>query len=92
MMFDYTLHLSESQMVLLFWIYDGCPADKHPEQMQFIRNASKLLALNLIVHQRLEHDPYHTYRITEKGELLVWFLKLEIEDRQAIAGVRYSNP
>ncbi len=90
-MFDYTLHLSESQMVLLFWIFDGALPDKHPEQQSWIRNISKLQALNLVTYHRLEENPYHTFKMTEKGDLLVWFLKLEIEDRQAMAVVN-NNP
>ena len=83
-MFDYRLALSESQIQVLFWIDNKCPGmDEQAgreilNSMSFVRNVRKLIGLGFAYNQ---HPAAPSYMLTEKGELLLWLLKLELEER-----------
>lgn len=81
-MINYTLHLTKNQIDLLFWVENGCP-DSDTRQgretlnrMSFIRNASKLMGSGYVVNQ---HPKEPAYLLTEKGEVLSWFLHMELQ-------------
>jgi len=81
-MINYTLHFSGQQIDLLFWVENGCPGmdtkdgQENLNRMSFIRNVSKLIHLGYTINQ---HPKSPAYLLTEKGEILAWFLHMELQ-------------
>lgn len=83
-MINYTLHLTKNQIDLLFWVEAGCLRETQQQiatfnSMQFVRNVNKLIHSGYVVNQ---HPKEPAYLLTEKGEILAWFLRLELRSEE----------
>jgi predicted transcriptional regulator len=83
MPFTYYLSLSEFQIRFLEWIEHGCPkiGIHHFENTQWLRTQRKMVDNGFVIVSRTE-DNKPKWELTEKGEILIWLLKLEKEDRE----------